>query len=146
MLPFCVLLIVTGVLYGVGLAGVPFLDDLRTALAGGLTAMFLLTASAHWGRKRDSLIRMVPPGLPNAGFWVTLTGILEIAGVAGLWIPAFAPYAGTGLALMLLAMFPANVHAARINGTIGGRKVTPLPLRTLLQVIFIAAVLYAGWS
>jgi uncharacterized membrane protein len=145
MIPFYVLVVVTAVLYGLGLAGVPFLDDWRTALTGGLTAMFLLTASAHWGRKRASLIKMVPPRLPNPEFLVTLTGLLEIAGAVGLWIPALAPYVGTGLALMLLAMFPANIHAARMNGQIGGRKVTPLPQRTVLQIVFIIAVLLAGW-
>jgi uncharacterized membrane protein len=145
MIPFYVLVAVTAILYGAGLAGVPYFDQWQHALTGGLTGMFLLTASAHWGNKRESLIRMVPPSYSKPGLLVTITGILEIAGVIGLWIPMLAPYAGTGLAVMLLAMFPANIHAAKAKGMIGGRSVTPLPQRTALQIVFIAAVLLAGW-
>jgi hypothetical protein len=42
-------------------------------------------------------------------------------------------------------MFPANVRAARQRLVIGGRPVTPLPLRTLLQIFFIAALVAAGF-
>ncbi|MDF2962174.1 MAG: putative rane protein [Paenibacillus sp.] len=146
MIPFYVLIVVSALAYAAGAAGVPYLYEWDYALKAGVTAMFLLTASAHWGKKRASLIRMVPPSLPKPERLVTLTGMLEIIGVAGLWIPALSPYAGTGLALMLLAMFPANVYAAKMNGKIGGRNVTPLPVRTVLQVIFIAAVLFAAWN
>jgi hypothetical protein len=41
-------------------------------------------------------------------------------------------------------MFPANVHAARAKLSLDGRPVTPLPQRTVLQVVFLAAVLAAG--
>ena len=49
-------------------------DALRFALA----AMFLLTASAHWGERRPDLIRMVPPIFPRPDLVVTITGVLEI--------------------------------------------------------------------
>jgi hypothetical protein len=42
-------------------------------------------------------------------------------------------------------MFPANVRAARQNLTLGGKAATPLPLRALLQTVFIAALLAAGF-
>lgn len=57
-----------------------------TALRIALAAMFLLTASAHWGRRRDDLIRMVPTALPRPGLLVTVTGICEILGAVGLLI------------------------------------------------------------
>lgn len=110
-------------------------DALRIALA----AMFLLTASAHWGRRRGDLIRMVPPAVPRPDVMVTLTGILELAGALGLLVPAVAPWAATGLTLLLVAIFPANVRATREGLTIGGRPATPLVLRALIQVVFVAA-------
>jgi uncharacterized membrane protein len=55
-----------------------------------------------------------------------------------------APYAAIGLGLLLVAMFPANVHAARAKLTLAGRPVTPLPQRSALQLVFLAAVLGAG--
>jgi uncharacterized membrane protein len=54
--------------------------------------MFLLTASAHWGRGRADLIRMVPEALGRAAFWVSLTGFAEIAIAIGLQIPTLAPW------------------------------------------------------
>src|SRR5437660_1796492 len=93
-----------------------------TALRLGLAAMFLLTASAHWGRRRADLIRMVPPIFSRPDLLVTLTGICEILGAIGLLIPKVAPFAAIGLSLFLIAVFPANVRAARDGIAIAGRR------------------------
>jgi uncharacterized membrane protein len=103
--------------------------------------MFLLTASAHWGKRRSDLIAMVPPAFPRPDLLVTFTGVLEIVGALGLMLPVVAPYAALGLSLMLIAVFPANVHAARKRLTIGGRQVPPLVPRTALQFLFLTATL-----
>jgi len=50
-----------------------------------------------------------------------------------------ARYAALGLSIMLLAIFPANVHAARRRVTIAGRQVEALLPRTLLQIVFLTA-------
>lgn len=112
-------------------------DALRFALA----AMFLLTASAHWGKRRPDLILMVPPIFPRPDFMVTITGVLEILGVIGLLIPALASYAGVCLAILLVALFPANVRASTHNLTLAGRPATPLLMRALIQVVFLTATL-----
>jgi uncharacterized membrane protein len=112
-------------------------DALRFALA----AMFLLTASAHWGKRRPDLIRMVPPVFPRPDLMVTITGVLEILGVIGLLIPALAPYAGVCLAALLVALFPANVRAATHHLSIAGRRATPVVTRALIQVAFLTATL-----
>jgi uncharacterized membrane protein len=56
-------------------------------------------------------------------------------------IPAGAPYAAAGLTLLLLAIFPANVRAAREKLTIGGTPVPPIVARTLIQIVFLAATI-----
>ena len=128
-----------------GGAGVDALDGWQPALRGGLALMFLLTASAHFlGNRRADLIAMVPSRLPRPELLVTTTGILELAGAAGLLLPATAPWAAGCLALLLLAMFPANISAARRGLTLAGRPVTTLGLRTALQVLFVAAALAAS--
>lgn len=109
----------------------------------GLTAMFLFTGAAHFTRTRRDLVRMVPPGLPFPAALVTLTGIAEIAGAVGLQLARFARPAAYGLIVLLVAMFPANVYAARAQHTIEGRPHTPLPLRSLLQVFWIASLAWA---
>lgn len=59
-------------------------------------------------------------------------------------IPLLSPYAAIGLVLLFIAMSPANVYAARHKLTLGGRAVPSLPIRTLLQLIYLAAVLLAS--
>jgi uncharacterized membrane protein len=124
-----------------GLAGVPSLAGWLTPLRLALSVMFLLTASAHRGKRRPDLVRMVPPAFPRPDLLVTATGLLELAGAAGLLLRSTASYAAAGLSLLLLAMFPANVHAARAGLTIGGRPVPALAPRTALQLLFLAATL-----
>jgi uncharacterized membrane protein len=144
MAPFIVLVASFGLLRLAGLAGVGALDETSLPLRIAVALMFLLTASAHWGSKRADLVRMVPAWFPRPELAVTLTGVLEIVGAVGMLVPATAPFAAVGLALLLVAMFPANVHAARAKLSLGGRPVTPLPQRTLLQAVFVAAVIGAG--
>ena len=133
------------VLLSVGYAGLWPHQDVNAALRWALAAMFVFTASAHFVPSlRADLVRMVPPQLPRAEALVTLTGVLEIVGAVGLTLPRFAPLAAGGLFLLLLAMFPANISAALRGLTLHGRPVTALVPRTLLQLVFLVAVLLAG--
>ncbi len=146
MFPFLVLIASTLVLRVIGIAGVAVLDSWTICLRGGLAIMFLLTASAHWGKRRQDLIRMVPAAFPRPDLIVTITGLLEILGAFGLLLPATAGAAAVCLAALLMAMFPANVRGARHSLSIGRKTATALPLRTLLQIVFIAALIAAGFT
>jgi uncharacterized membrane protein len=97
------------------------------------------------GKARGDLIAMVPRVFPRPDLMVSATGVCEILGGLGLLIPAVAPVAAACLALLLMGLFPANIRAAREHLTIGGRPATVLPLRALLQLVFITAVLAAGF-
>jgi len=145
MAPLIVLAASFGLLRLAGLAGIGALDETSLPLRIAVALMFLLTASAHWGPMRADLVRMVPAWFPRPELAVTLTGVLEVAGAVGMLVPATAPYAAVGLAILLLAMFPANVHAARAKLSIGGRPVTPLLPRSAMQGVFLAAVVGGGW-
>lgn len=148
MAPLIVLFTVFLVLLIARAAGVPSLRSVSWVMfvRWALAAMFLLTASAHFGSRRPDLIRMVPEIFPHPELLVTLTGIAELAGALGLMIPRLAPYAGTALAVLMLAMFPANIQAAREHLTIGGTPATPLIPRILMQLLFIAATLIAAYG
>lgn len=139
MAPLLVLAVSFALLLVLGRLGVRHLASWVTCSRYALAAMFLLTASAHWGSRRAELVAMVPPALPYPELLVTATGVLEIAGAAALLVPRLAPWAAIGLTILLVAMFPANVHAARAGLTLGGSPVTPLVPRTLLQIVFVAA-------
>ena len=145
MAPLIVLVVAAVAFWLVGRLGVVTFQDTGCVLRTALGLMFLLTASAHWGKRRPDLIRMVPPAFPRPDVLVTITGVLEILGAIGLFIPATGRAAAICLGLLLIAMFPANVHAARQNLTIAGQRVPPLPVRAALQVVFVAALAGAAW-
>jgi len=146
LLPFYVLAGSFLLFWLLGIAGITPLAAWPTDLRWALVAMFALTSSAHWGRGRADLVRMVPSRFPHPGLLVTITGVLEILGALGLLFPGIRHWASACLALLLMAMFPANVHAARQGMLIRGRRATALPLRTVLQLLFIGAILTAGWA
>ncbi|QFU92175.1 DoxX family membrane protein [Amycolatopsis sp. YIM 10] len=139
MAPLVILVVVTLVALVLGAAGVRRLKPWPVAVRGGLAAMFVATGVAHFVGMRAELVAMVPPSLPAPELLVTVTGVLELAGAAGLLWARTAPWAAGGLTLMLLAMFPANVHKA-VTG-IGLPWDDQLVPRTAMQVVFLAATL-----
>lgn len=139
MAPFVILAVVTLVLLAAGTLGVSRLRPWPVAVRGGLAAMFTATGLSHFVGMRDVMIDMVPPDIPAPGLWVTVTGVLELAGAAGLLWKRTAPLAAGCLGLLLLAMFPANVYAAR-EGVLTAWDDQLLP-RSILQVVFLAATL-----
>ncbi len=110
-----------------------------------MALMLLLTASGHWGKRRADLIRMVPAAFSRPDIIVTVTGVLEILGAIGLLLAGTFRLASECLILLLIAMFPANMRAARENLTIAGRRVPSIPVRAAIQLVFVAALIGAAW-
>lgn len=144
MAPFIALVVSFLLFRIIGLFGWSYFDDWHTSLRIAVAIMLLLTASAHWGKRRPDLIRMVPPAFPRKEWIVSITGWLEIAGAIGILLPKFSLAASICLVVLLIVMFPANVYAAREQLTIGGKPVPKLFVRVLLQIVFITAILLAS--
>ncbi len=147
MVPLVTLLVVTAAARLAGWLGWNYSNGWPAAVAVGLAAMFLVTGTAHFVQPlRGGLIAIVPPMLPAPALLVTITGILELLGAVGLLIPQIRVVAAGCLALLMVAMFPANIYAA------GAKRAehapdTPLVPRTLMQALFVAgAVLVAVGS
>lgn len=100
--------------------------------------MFTVTGGAHFVAMREELVSMVPTALPAHGVLGIITGLLELAGAAGLMWRRTRNAAAAGLWLMLLCMLPANVHLA-LTGT-DLPWIDELGLRTALQLFFLEAV------
>jgi len=135
-----VLLVLFGslLLYRVlGVAGVSLFATWMLCARLALATMFVFTAIAHFAPMRKDLIAMVPPGLPRPDLLVFLTGVLELAGAAGLVFEATHAWAAWGLVLLMVALFPANVSAARRETELRGRRVTPLSIRAPMQILFV---------
>lgn len=141
--PLLLLIAALLVLRAAGALGVAPLADWRTTARFALAIMFAFTAVAHFGRQKDSLVRMVPSWMPSPRRVIAVTGVLELLGALGLLLPITAPLAGVCLAALLVAMFPANVKAAREQLMLDDKPATPLWFRTLVQVIFVAMLLWA---
>lgn len=145
MAPLIVLVLAAVTFWLAGRAGVAAFQDPSFVLRAALAMMFLLTASAHWGKRRPDLIRMVPPAFPRPDLLVTITGVLEILGAVGLFLPRTARVACVCLALLLVCLFPATIHAARQHLRIAGQRVPSLPVRSVMQLVFLGALIAAAW-
>ena len=137
MEPLIALVVVTTVLFAIGAAGVRALTPWVVPVRFGLAAMFTMTGIVHFVGMRDELIRMVPPILPAPGLLVTVTGLLELAGAAGLVYRRSAAVSAAALTVLMLAMYPANVYTAREGITTATSD--ELPYRTAMEVVFLAA-------
>src|SRR5699024_3608520 len=112
MAPLLSLLLTTALVRVIAHVSRPGLKPWPRAIRGGLAVMFTVTGISHFVGMRDALVAMVPPWLPGAAALVTVTGILELLGAAGLLVRPTRIRAAIGLGLMLIVMFPANVHLA----------------------------------
>jgi len=144
MAPLIVLVVVSALARLAGRFGVTSLQDWAAATRVGLAVMLCFTAAAHFNSMRPDMIRMVPPAVPSPGLMVTLTGVCEILGAIGLLVPRTRRIAAFALILFLIAVLPANIHAALSGVTLRGAPATPLVPRIALQLLFIALVWWAG--
>jgi uncharacterized membrane protein len=145
MAPLIIMLVAWVAFRIAGIAGFHAADFSIASLRFALAAMFIFTGVSHFvPRTRGEMIRMVPPALGHQAFFVTLTGVLELIGAVGLLVPSLVRPAAIALAALLIAMFPANVHASRAGLSVGGRRAMPLKLRLPLQLIWIGLLLLVG--
>lgn len=87
---------------------------------------------------------MIPAAFPMPHLLVLVTGVLEIVGAIGLFIPAFRRRAARWIAILMTAVFPANVYVA--GQTIGGLQMPSIPVRLVMQLIYMLMVLFAGYG
>ena len=105
----------------------------------GLTLFFLFTALGHFVRT-EAMAEMVPPPIPYRVELIYATGVLELLGALGVWVPGLTRLTGVCLMLMLLALLPANVYSALHRVDFGGHGAGPVYL--LARVPF---QLFAVW-
>ena len=130
----------------VGWLGVDYVDSWPWAIAIGLAAMFALTGVAHFVQPlRNDMIAIVPPRLPAPALLVTITGVLELLGAVGLLIPATRVAAAMCLFLLMVAMFPANVYAARMPNP-PKSMTSRLDVRTAEEAVYLAAAVVVAIS
>jgi uncharacterized membrane protein len=112
-----------------------------------ISALFVGAGALHFIRPGiyDSIVpRWVAPGLfPSARSVTLLSGAAEVAGGLGMLLPATRPAASWGLALLLLAVLPANLNMAQHPDRFG-LPAWALWARLPLQPLLIWWVLRVG--
>jgi uncharacterized membrane protein len=104
----------------------------------GLTLFFLFTSLGHFIRTEE-MSSMLPPSIPYRVELIYLTGILELLGAIGVWIPRLMRLTGLCLILMLLGILPANIYSAISRVDFGGHRAGPayLLVRVPFQLLVI---------
>ena len=116
-----------------------------------LAALFLLAGTLHL-RHPGLFLPIMPPQVPFPTACIVISGVAEILGGIGLLFPSGRVrfWTGWGLALLLVAVFPANIYMA-----IAQVKILGFPehawlawARLALQPLLIGAVLSVtgAWS
>lgn len=131
-------------LRGVGALGVQTLASWHASARFALAVMFVFTGIAHFTKTKHDMARMIPKVFARPMLMVYVTGVCELLGAAGLIEPRTRVLASAALIVLMAAMFPANIKAAREGLTIRGRLATPLWLRAPMQVLFIGLLWWVG--
>jgi len=118
--------------------GLQFALRILAALPLVLSAVFL-----HFLHTNEATA-MLPPIFPSPGLLVIITGVLEILGAIGLFIPRARRSAALWIAIMMVMIFIVNIWVA--DQTYLGQQMPTVPVRCAMQVIYIWIVLLAGYG
>jgi uncharacterized membrane protein len=118
-------------------------------LRGIVAAIFVGMGVNHFRpRAARGMARMIPPRMRAEGVLapinlVYFTGVCEVAGGIGILVPVTRLAAAIALVLFLIAVFPANAHAAAHPERFG-RLAIPFWPRLIAQLVLIAIVILAA--
>ena len=112
---------------------------LSTRARVGLSLFFAFTGIGHFIRTEE-MAAMLPPSVPYRVELIYVTGVLELLGAVGVWIPRLMKLAGACLIVMLIAVLPANIYSAFNRVEFGGHEFGPgyLLVRVPFQIFVIA--------
>ena len=114
---------------------------MRTLSRGGLALFFIAAGSFHFVAPA-SYRAIMPRWIPWPATMVALSGATEILGGLGVCFRRTRVAAGCGLVALLVAVFPANIHALATGIVIDGHALPAWMLwaRLPFQLLFIAWV------
>jgi len=88
---------------------------------------------------------MLPAAVPYRVELIYLTGVFELLGAIGVWIPRLRRLTGLLLIIMLIGILPANIYSALQRVEFGGHGAGPLYLlvRVPFQLLVICWTYFA---
>jgi uncharacterized membrane protein len=110
-----------------------------------LAAIFIADAGLHWLFPAP-FMAITPDWVPEPRLVVQLTGLAALAGGIGLLVPQTRRWAGIGLAVYCVCVFPANIRHAFESIAMNGVTLSWLyhGPRLLLQPVFAWWCLWAS--
>jgi uncharacterized membrane protein len=113
----------------------------RTASRFALALFFIIAGTAHLVAPAPYLA-IIPTYVPWPAIMVAISGVAEILGGIGVCFRSTRRAAGWWLIALLLAIFPANIHALSTGMVIKGYVLPAwmLWVRLPFQLLFIAWV------
>ncbi len=113
----------------------------KLALLG--LGVFFVGAGVNHFLSPDFYVAMMPPYLPAHLELVYVSGVFEILGGILVLVPRVRALAGWGLVVLLMAIFPANIHMAQNPELFPDMSTAALYLRLPFQAVFLA---WAYWA
>lgn len=113
-----------------------------TALRVAAAAPLVASGALHLLRP-EVYVPLLPPPFPQSKALIVGTGVPELLGAVGLFVPQTRRAAAAALVVFLIAIFPANVYVA--GQTVSGLPMPDVPIRTAMQAAYMALVVAAGW-
>lgn len=104
--------------------------------------LFIFAGVMHFARA-DMFMRATPPWLPYPLEVIYLSGVCEILGGIGLMLSRFRRAAAICLALLLVCVFPVNIHMALHPEIFPEIPRWALYLRLPFQPLWIVLILWA---
>ena len=109
-----------------------------------LMVLLLLGAAVDHFFSPQLFVSIIPPVFPDRYALVVLSGAFEAAGAIGLLLKAVRRPSALCLALLMVAVFPANIYVA--GRAAGGLQMPGVAARSAMQMVFILLILLAGWG
>lgn len=141
-----ILILVSAVLLQVAAyAGLNSRKSFKVNAAYATGAAFILTGISHFVFP-EKFMQMMPEFLPFPRLLIYLSGFLEIVGGLGLLINRTRKISASGLVILLLAVFPANIYVALNNIQLGGFMNYPFYqwVRLPMQFVLIGWILWCA--
>lgn len=117
------------------------MTKLKTASLYFMGIAYILAGLFHF-LVPEMYLKFMPPYLPWHQELVFISGLIEIALGALLFVPQYRKLAAWGIIALLVAVFPANVYLAQTNGEAIGISALAAWARLPIQALLI---LWAWW-
>lgn len=109
-----------------------------------LLSLLFIAAGVNHFVSPGVYLKIMPPYLPWPLALVYVSGIIEVVGGIGMAVPRLRRAAGLGLIVLLIAVFPANVHMVIHADDFPAIPFWALVARLPLQGLLIAWVWWAA--